>query len=154
MNHLTSLFLSQSYKDTWDDYCRSLSLENFPKWDYIILTASDENQAEGYRSQIASRKEYCLLRKVSYSSLAYSCGQISCSHENLPAWICEGSGISWAKMSCEAAESAESAILRMARVNSNTKWTVMEVTVHSPYSAKFDLQAICCEACCCERSEQ
>lgn len=58
MNHLTSLFLSQSYKDTWDDYCRSLSLENFPKWDYIILTASDENQAEGYRSQIASRKEY------------------------------------------------------------------------------------------------
>ena len=29
-----------------------------------------------------------------------------------------------------------------------------KVTVHRPYSAKFDLQAICCEACYCERSEQ
>ena len=45
MNNLTSLFLSQSYQDTWEDYNRSLSSENFPKWDYIILTASNENQA-------------------------------------------------------------------------------------------------------------
>lgn len=44
MNNLTSLFLSQSYQDTWEDYNRSLSSENFPKWDYIILTASNENQ--------------------------------------------------------------------------------------------------------------
>lgn len=58
MNELTSLFLSQSYNDTWDDYRRSLTSENFPKWDYVILTASDENQAKGYRSQLASRKEY------------------------------------------------------------------------------------------------
>lgn len=35
MNNLTSLFLSQSYQDTWEDYNRSLSSENFPKWDYI-----------------------------------------------------------------------------------------------------------------------
>ena len=55
MNNLTSLFLSQSYQDTWEDYNRSLSSENFPKWDYIILTASNENQAVGYRSQIESR---------------------------------------------------------------------------------------------------
>lgn len=47
MNNLTSLFLSQSYKDTWDDYNRSLTSETFPQWDYIILTASDENQAAG-----------------------------------------------------------------------------------------------------------
>lgn len=58
MNNLTSLFLSQSYQDTWEDYNRSLSSENFPKWDYIILTASNENQAEGYRSQIESRKDF------------------------------------------------------------------------------------------------
>ena len=58
MNNLTSLFLSQSYQDTWEDYNRSLSSENFPKWDYIILTASNENQAESYRSQIESRKDF------------------------------------------------------------------------------------------------
>ena len=58
MNNLTSLFLSQSYQDTWEDYNRSLSSENFPKWDYIILTASNENQAAGYRSQIESRKDF------------------------------------------------------------------------------------------------
>lgn len=57
MNNLTSLFLSQSYQDTWEDYNRSLSSENFPKWDYIILTASNENQAVGYRSQIESRRD-------------------------------------------------------------------------------------------------
>ena len=58
MKNLTSLFLSQSYQDTWDDYNRSLSSENFPMWDYIILTASDENQAEGYRKQIEERKDF------------------------------------------------------------------------------------------------
>lgn len=49
MKDLTSLFLSQSYQDTWEDYTRALTSENFPVWDYIALTASDENQAEGYR---------------------------------------------------------------------------------------------------------
>lgn len=58
MSNLTSLFLSQSYQDTWDDYNRSLSSENFPVWDYIVLTASDENQAEGYRKQIEERKDF------------------------------------------------------------------------------------------------
>lgn len=58
MKNLTSLFLSQSYQDTWDDYIRSLSSETFPVWDYIILTASNENQAEGYRKQIEDRKDF------------------------------------------------------------------------------------------------
>lgn len=58
MQNLTSLFLSQSYQDTWDDYHRSLEMDNFPKWDYIILTASDPNQAEGYRRQIEARRNY------------------------------------------------------------------------------------------------
>ncbi|MBQ7040124.1 MAG: bifunctional fucokinase/L-fucose-1-P-guanylyltransferase [Clostridia bacterium] len=55
---MTSLFLSQSYKDTWDDYQRSLSSAVFPVWDYVILTASNENQAEGYRMQIEERKKF------------------------------------------------------------------------------------------------
>ena len=49
MMNFAPLFLSQSYQDTWDDYIRSLSSETFPVWDYVILTASNEDQAEGYR---------------------------------------------------------------------------------------------------------
>ena len=58
MKNFAPLFLSQSYQDTWDDYIRSLSSETFPVWDYIILTASNEDQAEGYRMQIEQRKDY------------------------------------------------------------------------------------------------
>lgn len=58
MKNLTSLFLSQSYQDTWEDYSRSLSSESFPSWDYIILTASNANQAEGYQKQIEERKDF------------------------------------------------------------------------------------------------
>ena len=58
MKNFAPLFLSQSYQDTWDDYIRSLSSETFPVWDYVILTASNEDQAEGYRMQIEKRKDY------------------------------------------------------------------------------------------------
>ncbi|MBQ8475393.1 MAG: bifunctional fucokinase/L-fucose-1-P-guanylyltransferase [Clostridia bacterium] len=56
MSNITSLFLSQSYLDCWDDYNRSLNRENFPVWDFIILTASNEQQAEGYMMQIEERR--------------------------------------------------------------------------------------------------
>ena len=52
MSNLTSLFLSQSYKDTWDDFKRSLTNPNFACWDYVVLTASNEYQAEGFKNQI------------------------------------------------------------------------------------------------------
>ena len=58
MRNLRSLFLSQAYQDCWDDYNRSLKLKNFPRWDYVILTASNEQQAEGFRRQIEERKEF------------------------------------------------------------------------------------------------
>lgn len=58
MRNLYSLFLSQAYQDCWDDYNRSLRLRNFPKWDYVILTASNEQQAEGFRKQIEERKDF------------------------------------------------------------------------------------------------
>ena len=54
----TSLYLSQSYSDAWDDYRRSMSVESFPVWDYIILTASNEHQAKSYRTQIDDRRQY------------------------------------------------------------------------------------------------
>ena len=51
-------FLSQAYRDCWGDYTRSLKLKNFPKWDYVILTASNEQQAEGFRKQIEERRAF------------------------------------------------------------------------------------------------
>ena len=61
MNKLTSLFLSQSYQDTWDDYNRSLNSARFACWDYVILTASNEGQAVGFRMQIEERQKAGLL---------------------------------------------------------------------------------------------
>ena len=54
----TSIYLSQSYKDAWDDYCRSLTNPVFPIWDYIILTASNEHQAISFQSQINARAPF------------------------------------------------------------------------------------------------
>lgn len=61
MDTMVSLFLSQSYMDAWEDYVRSINKENFVRWDYVVLTASNEQQADGFRNQIASRLEAGLL---------------------------------------------------------------------------------------------
>ncbi|MBO5550791.1 MAG: bifunctional fucokinase/L-fucose-1-P-guanylyltransferase [Lachnospiraceae bacterium] len=53
-----SLYLSQSYKDAWSDYKRSLKIPAFPVWDYVILTASNEHQAQSFRLQIKAREKY------------------------------------------------------------------------------------------------
>lgn len=58
----TSLYLAQSYMDAWEDFLRSLRNENFPTWDYIILTASNSHQAETFRLQIENRKEFLPAR--------------------------------------------------------------------------------------------
>ena len=47
IKNLTSLFLSQSYMDAWEDYKRALTRPGFACWDYVILTASNEQQAMG-----------------------------------------------------------------------------------------------------------
>ena len=58
MNKLApSLFLSQSYGDAWQDYIRMLTRPTFVCWDYVILTASNEKQAEGFRAQLAERQQ-------------------------------------------------------------------------------------------------
>lgn len=61
MESMVSLFLSQSYRDAWEDYIRSLNRANFVRWDYVVLTASNEQQAEGFRSQIEERRKANLL---------------------------------------------------------------------------------------------
>lgn len=61
MPEQASLFLTQSSQDTWEDYQRSLRREDFPRWDYFILTASDEHQARSYRMQLKLRQDRGLL---------------------------------------------------------------------------------------------
>ncbi|MCR5626986.1 MAG: bifunctional fucokinase/L-fucose-1-P-guanylyltransferase, partial [Lachnospiraceae bacterium] len=58
---IKNLFMRQSYLDAWDDYVRSLGTANFINWDYCILTASNEDQAEAFRTQIDHRKKERLL---------------------------------------------------------------------------------------------
>ena len=53
-----SMYLSQSYQDSWYDYERSLTSQNLPIWDYVVLTSSNERQAESFRLQIESRLSF------------------------------------------------------------------------------------------------
>lgn len=57
MSSYKNLFLRQSYLDSYDSYALSLteSRQRPVLWDYIILTASNEAQAEAYRLQIEHR---------------------------------------------------------------------------------------------------
>lgn len=70
IKRMKNLFLRQSYLDSWEDYERSLRKKNFIKWDYVILTASNETQAAAYREQIQERLEKDLLpRETHYAVL-------------------------------------------------------------------------------------
>ena len=58
---IKNLFLRQSYIDAWEDYQRSLRKKSFAQWDYIVLTASNEEQAFAFRSQITYRQNRNVL---------------------------------------------------------------------------------------------
>lgn len=60
---LKNLFLQQSYLDAWEDYQRSIRKYSFTQWDYVVLTASNEAQAESFAQQIAWRRERNVLPK-------------------------------------------------------------------------------------------
>lgn len=65
------LFLQQSYTDAWEDYRRALRKRSFPCWDYVVLTASNEDQASAYRKEIEYRLQNNLLPgKTKYAVLA------------------------------------------------------------------------------------
>lgn len=53
----SSLFWAQSYQDAWRDYTYALTRPSFAKWDYIVLTASNEQQAVGFRAQLDQRRQ-------------------------------------------------------------------------------------------------
>ncbi len=52
MNQYTTLFEQQSYRDALDFFMESLTNEKIAVWDYVILTASNDDQAKSYEMQI------------------------------------------------------------------------------------------------------
>lgn len=52
---IKNLFLRQSYQDAWEEYEKSLTKKYFIRWDYVILTASNEEQAAAYQARIDMR---------------------------------------------------------------------------------------------------
>ena len=55
MKDIQNKFLAQNYNDNWDEYQYTLNNNNSTKWDYFIITASNERQAQSYREQIEYR---------------------------------------------------------------------------------------------------
>ena len=83
---LKKLFLAQSYLDSWDEYQRSLRKSSYITWDYVILTASNEEQALAYEQQILDRLTLGLLpEKTVYKVLPDPDGKRVGS-----GWRCKG----------------------------------------------------------------
>ena len=65
-----TLFLQQSYRDCTKQYEEILHNPNLPLWDYVVLTASNEAQAQAYRAQISYRLKHRMLpEKTHYAVL-------------------------------------------------------------------------------------
>jgi len=61
------LFLRQSWLDAWENYIQLLSGSHTKLWDYVVLTAANEVQAQVYREQIESRvADDVLPKNVNY----------------------------------------------------------------------------------------
>ena len=54
-NQLQNLFLQQSCLDAWSEYERQIKNRRAIIWDYVVLTASNEEQASIYQSEIEYR---------------------------------------------------------------------------------------------------
>lgn len=73
---IRKLFLQQSYFDSWENYSRSLQENTYITWDYVMLTASNEEQAKMYRWQLDHRLKTGLLpTKTKYVVLNDSDGK-------------------------------------------------------------------------------
>lgn len=68
INKSDNLFLKQSQKDTWNYYCNAINKNGVSNWNWIILTASNEEQAKAYREEIDYRlKRKLLPRETQYA---------------------------------------------------------------------------------------
>lgn len=71
MNYITALSISRYYHEAWTNYICSLEMQKYLCWDYVIVTAANEEQAYGYRKQIEKRlSEGYLPPKTEYIVLA------------------------------------------------------------------------------------
>ena len=50
-----NLFLRQSYLDAYEEYEKTLNSKRAVLWDFVVITASNEFQADAYRKQIEYR---------------------------------------------------------------------------------------------------
>ncbi len=76
MNQFTTLFEQQSYGDALEYFQAVLKNDKLPMWDYVILTASNEAQAEAYEMQIRHRlKNRQLPEKTHYAVIPDLNGQ-------------------------------------------------------------------------------
>ena len=66
VSNIKSMFLQQSYQDATAEYLRSLHDSSYIPWDIIIITASNEQQAETYREQIEYRLKNELLPRTTH----------------------------------------------------------------------------------------
>lgn len=68
-NKYKTLFLRQSYFDSYETYMSALN-GNTVNWDYVVLTASNETQANAYNAQIAHRlRKGVLPQRTNYIAL-------------------------------------------------------------------------------------
>lgn len=74
MSHQT-LFLQQSYIDCTNQYTTLLEEPNIPLWDYVVLTASNEEQAESYRTQIEYRLNHHMLPESTHYAVLPGSGR-------------------------------------------------------------------------------
>ncbi len=93
MNKYTTLFEQQSYRDALDYYLGTLENEKnngsrqMPVWDYVILTASNEDQAKAYEvqiehrlknQQIPSRTQYAVIPDLNGQRVGSGGATLSC----------------------------------------------------------------------------
>ena len=65
------LFLAQSYDNAWEEYNYVLNHKRAVRWDWVVITASNEKQAGAYREQINWRQENGFLpRGTAYVVIA------------------------------------------------------------------------------------
>lgn len=58
-------FLTQVFERAWARYMKTIRGE-MPGWDYVIITASNKGQAEGFAAQLADRRENGFLPEATH----------------------------------------------------------------------------------------
>ena len=64
-------FIKETYQDTWNVYRKTLGNSFIEKWDWIVLTASNKEQANTYKEEIEYRLNRNLLSKETNYLVSY-----------------------------------------------------------------------------------